>query len=623
MASAFALAVQAQTPTQTRDTRATPPPPPGTGVIAGVLSIADAGRPARQARVSVSGGEPRTSKSVTTDDQGRFEFKDLPAGAFTLTASKPGFLDVTFGQRRPGSGRAGTPIQLAAGQKLERIALQIPRGGVITGTVFDSFGDPMFNTQVRAMRYVMRNGVRTLQQAGSGSTDDRGIYRIPALLPGDYIVSAMPRDIQAMAEVEAVKMKMELAAMAEQLAARVQSTEVMRADMEKAMAVQAALDRTEVTSGYTQTFHPGTLQLASATTVTLDISEEKTAIDLRLQMVPFASVSGSIASSTPLPKNVQVQMVELGQPIPGFNVRSTRVTPDGRFSFTGVPPGQYQITARATVPLEGGEAPTETLERARAALAAAGQAAKPALAPSSETLWAMTDLNVNGGNIADVSLTLQKGMSVSGTVAFDGGNMATLDFTRMRVTLAPAPDAAAPSFGEMPIPEAEVDANGRFTLRGVIPGKYRVVPSRGFPPSFTIESSVFAGRDVLDIPLEVRAGEDQAGGVLTFGTAQTDLNGTLRDAAGTPVADYTLIVFAADQRTWLPGSRRIQSVRPATDGRFSFKGLPPGDYRLAAVVDVEQGQWFDPAFLREINATSVAVALGKGEKRTQDLNVAK
>jgi hypothetical protein len=32
------------------------------------------------------------------------------------------------------------------------------------------------------MRYVMRNGERTLQQAGSGTTDDRGVYRIPALL---------------------------------------------------------------------------------------------------------------------------------------------------------------------------------------------------------------------------------------------------------------------------------------------------------------------------------------------------------------------------------------------------------------------------------------------------------
>jgi hypothetical protein len=226
--------------------------------------------------------------------------------------------------------------------------------------------------------------------------------------------------------------------------------------------------------------------------------------------------------------------------------------------------------------------------------------------------------------MTDISLSLQKGMSISGSVAFDGGNTAALDFTKMRVTLAAAPDAASPSFGDgMSIPDSALDSSGRFTIRGVIPGKYRVVPGRGFPAGFTIESSVFAGRDVLDTPLEVRAGEDQGGGVLTFSTAQTELGGTLRDNAGKPVPDYTLVVFAADQRMWVPASRRIQAVRPATDGRFSFKGLPPGEYRLAALVDMEQGQWFDPAFLREIGAASVAVSIGKGEKKTQDLNVAR
>jgi protocatechuate 3,4-dioxygenase beta subunit len=616
--------VQTQTPPQTRDPRAAAPPPAGTGVIGGTLSVVDTGRPARQARVAISGGDPRTVKSVTTDDQGHFVFTDLPAGAFTLTATKPGFLDVAYGQRRPGSGRAGTPIQLAAGQKLDRIALQIPRGGVITGTVIDSFGDPMFNTQVRAMRYVMRNGLRTLQSAGSGNTDDRGVYRIPALLPGDYVVSAMPRDSQAAMEVEMVRAKIELTAALDQSAAK-QSTELFLRD--QLLAVQSAAE--QPTSGYAQTYHPGASQLASASTVTLDISEEKPAIDLRLQIVPFATVSGIVTAPSALPKGTQVQMVETGQPIPGLNTRSTRVGADGRFSFPGVPPGQYQITARANVQTEVYEMAAAALDRAKASLDMTleqKQNAKATLAsdPPAESLWAMTDLAVNGGNITDVSLSLQKGMSISGSVVFDGGNTASLDLTKMRVTLAAAPDATSPSFGDgMAMPDAAVDSSGRFMIRGVIPGKYRVVPGRGFPAGFTIESSVFAGRDILDIPLEVRAGEDQGGGIMTFGTAQTELAGTLRDNAGKPVPDYTLVVFAADQRMWLPASRRIQAVRPATDGRFAFKGLPPGEYRLAALVDVEQGQWFDPAFLREIAGAGVPVSLGKGEKKTQDLNVAR
>src|SRR5262249_26765850 len=93
------------------------PPRPGTASIDGTLVAIDSGRPVRRARVSLtSAAGTSVGQSVTTDDLGVFTFKDLPAGAYTLTASKPGYLDSIYGQRRPGTGRPGTPIQLADGQ---------------------------------------------------------------------------------------------------------------------------------------------------------------------------------------------------------------------------------------------------------------------------------------------------------------------------------------------------------------------------------------------------------------------------------------------------------------------------------------------------------------------------
>ena len=60
----------------------------------------------------------------------------------------------------------------------------------------------------------------------------------------------------------------------------------------------------------------------------------------------------------------------------------------------------------------------------------------------------------------------------------------------------------------------------------------------------------------------------------------------------------------------------------STSGKFSFSGLPAGEYRLAAVTDVESGQWFDPAFLEQLQAASIPVTLVEGQARTQDLRVA-
>ena len=157
---------------------------------------------------------------------------------------------------------------------------------------------------------------------------------------------------------------------------------------------------------------------------------------------------------------------------------------------------------------------------------------------------------------------------------------------------------------------------------GVVPGRYRISSALN-PPGWTVRSSVVDSRDSLDIPFEVKPSENVAAAVVTFANASraTELSGVLQDPAGRPTSDFTVIVFAADSRFWMPQSRRIQATRPGTDGRFVIRDLPPGDYRLTAVVDVEPGQWFDQNLLRQIFGVSLPVTLADGERKTQDVRV--
>ena len=67
--------------------------------------------------------------------------------------------------------------------------------------MLDEHGEAIPNTPVRVLRYVLQGGQRTLQQAGNGQTDDRGIYRIFGLQPGDYLVSATPRNVAAQSSI--------------------------------------------------------------------------------------------------------------------------------------------------------------------------------------------------------------------------------------------------------------------------------------------------------------------------------------------------------------------------------------------------------------------------------------
>jgi hypothetical protein len=41
------------------------------------------------------------------------------------------------------------------------------------------------------------------------------------------------------------------------------------------------------------------------------------------------------------------------------------------------------------------------------------------------------------------------------------------------------------------------------------------------------------------------------------------------------------------------------------------------------VTDVESGQWFDPAFLKELLTGSIGVTLAEGERKEQTLRVVK
>ena len=93
----------------TRDTSSqqgpTVEPPPPAGRIIGRVLAADTGRPIKRARVLATAAELPEGRGALTDDQGVYELPELPAGRYTVNASKSGFVGLSFGQRRPRSCR--------------------------------------------------------------------------------------------------------------------------------------------------------------------------------------------------------------------------------------------------------------------------------------------------------------------------------------------------------------------------------------------------------------------------------------------------------------------------------------------------------------------------------------
>lgn len=625
--------------------------PTGTAMILGQVVTGDAGTPVRRARVSLS-GQGVGARSAMTDDEGRYVFTQLPAGRYTLSATKAGFVAITYGAKAP--GRAGTPIQLTDGQKLDAKAITLPKGGVVTGVVLDEHGEPAPGTPVRAMRQIMRTGEKRLESAGTDTTDDRGQYRIYGLQPGQYVVYAQPRN-QGMGALQA--------SVAEQIETAMQQ-------VQQAMVVQGggaggrgaaqlgdllgqlgggrgqqALEQlqqqlnpdAQQSVAYAPVFFPGTTSPSNATAVEITTGQERYGVDFQLQLTQTSMVTGSVLGPEgTTPGGTQITLVPKDS-LPGLpgTTMTARAGQDGQFVLRNVIPGQYSVTARAQVRTADPAAEPQPVAAAQGGRGGRGGAGRGgALA---EVLWAVADVFVDGNDRSGVMLQLQHGMTIAGRIAFDGQRLLPpTDLTSVRVTLT-AVGAQDAAFGN--IPAASVDASGRFTIKGVPPGRYSL---RGNAPAgvggpgvglggamqaggsgnWVLASSMTGGLDSLDFPLVIEPNVNISDAVVTFADRTTELSGTLQDASGTVTSDYSIIVFPSDKQYWQPQSRRIQSTRPGTDGRFTMRNLPPGDYMIVAVTDVEPGEWFDPVFLAGLTPASMRVTLRDGEKKTQDIRLA-
>lgn len=345
--------------------------------------------------------------------------------------------------------------------------------------------------------------------------------------------------------------------------------------------------------GYARTYFPGTPNPTEAETVDVRAAQDALNVDFSLAPARMARISGSAFSATGDP----VQNLSLSPSYRSGAVAvapvGARTRPDGSFDFPNVPAGEYVV-----------------------------QAAKPRMSSSTEGEFGAQFVTVNGVDITDVVIRMSAGSTIAGRVTFEGG---VAPPRSNRFELSPVPvDLDLTSLVGSPTARAEVHDDWTFDMRGANgPRRLRLLEA---PAGWALKSILVNGIDVTDTPLMFGTNEQSLRDVEVVLTNHvTEIVGGVTDDRGRPTSDYVVVAFAADRGVWYQQSRFLKNALPSRDATFALRGLPPGQYFVAAIdrrLGVEAaGELENPEYLESLVAHATRVTLSEGQRTTLTLKI--
>lgn len=618
-------------------------PPVPAGVLMGVVLDALDNQPVPHSEVALGGTPPTAANTrVLTDAEGRFVFMDLPGGVYTLTATKAGYAEGAHGRRRPlGLSQS---VALADAARIGDIKIPLWKFAAITGRVSDEAGEPMVGIAVQVMPRRVIAGKQKFTPGPIARTDDRGIYRVASLTPGEYAVvvpstqaSAPQSVVDLFAALRVTPAKPGEPTLSRDLSFSGGTDAVnqfQRNDGTRVGAMAFVSSGAGVRAGvapapgdgrihvYPTRFYPSVATASEAMLITVASGEERAGVNVQVVLMPTSRVSGTVTGPDG-PVLASLSLVLDSDDLStdaGLEVATTLSDQEGRFTFLGVPDGRYRLRAIwANVPASGtgsrGASPPARPQGSGA------PPTPPRAALGGFTLWATQTLEVGGTDVGDLAITLQHGFRVSGRAEFAGTQPQPPpeELRRMTVTFDPADSRPLVS---VTIGRGQFDEGGFLSSYQLPPGRYYVRVNTA-PSGWTFTSAMLNGRDISNVPVLLDG--DVANLTVSFTDAPATLSGQVQNASGVPDTAATVLVFPAEAAAWIDyGSfpRRLREIRVGLDGHYRTAGLPPGDYLVVAVADESTANWQDPTMLKALAREATSVVIADGESRALTLRTA-
>jgi hypothetical protein len=373
-------------------------------------------------------------------------------------------------------------------------------------------------------------------------------------------------------------------------------------------------------------FFPTAASASRATIITLGSGEERTSVDFQLKPVRTVKVSGVAMGPEGPIGGLQLTLApaEASELITSLETLSTFAGEGGVFTFGSVPAGQYTLrAARSPRFAISGPGETTTVMQGGAVMvtrSVINTSSTPPPLPTEPTLWAEMTVPVATSDITDLTVPLRPGLRVTGSVQFDGA--AARPAAEQLPAIAVMLESADVRPGPTSTVRGRIEPSGTFATMGVPPGRY-FVRVAGAPQGWTFRGATLGGRDLTDTAFEIDG--DVTGVMLSFTDRESQLSGTVTAESGPPDA-ATVIAFPTDSTAWVgygTASRRLRTARVDKAGNYSIMNLPAGEYYVVAIPEKVAADWQNPKFLEGLTSDASRVRLADGEKRTQNVKVAR
>jgi hypothetical protein len=447
----------------------------------------------------------------------------------------------------------GRILVLAAEQELKDVRIRVQAAAVVRGRVTDEDGDPMASAQVAVLRQTFVSGRGKLEQAGADRTNDLGEYRIPGLPSGKYYATVTPApDLKSLIESAG------------------KSAESRTSANDKATALS-----------YQTTYYPGTADRGQASPVELHAGDDFP-VNFSLTPAPSLSIRGSVMN---LPPRSSAVIMLQSQDF-SLTMNGAEMHPDGSFVIRDVAPGAYTILA--------------TVENAPV------------------PMMARQSLQLGSNSVEDLRLLPQPGGWIHGRLHMESKIGGRFDPSQMFLQLRSADGEdeteAAFSVGDGFSHLAHVGADGSFEWKSVPPGNYYVqlAAESGANANLFLKAAVVGNRDVADSGISVNGGALSVDLVVSADSGMVE--GVAVDLKGEPVANA--VIVAVPEMSLRGRFERFRKTVSDQSGRFTLRGIPPGEYTVLAWESVEGEAYFNRDFLKSYEGQGNALRVSEGDRKS-------